>query len=39
VGFQEKISGAPSDIGDLRDRLEDLERNMTKVTPDCLLIC
>jgi hypothetical protein len=29
--FQNKISGAPSDIGDLRDRIEDIERNMSKV--------
>jgi hypothetical protein len=27
---QERVSGAPSDIGDIRDRMEDLERDVSK---------
>jgi len=28
--LQERVSGAPSDIGDIRDRMEDLERDVSK---------
>ena len=28
--LQDKIAGAPTDIGDLRDRVEDIERGMSK---------
>ena len=28
--LQDKIAGAPTDIGDLRDRLDDVERDVSK---------